>query len=173
VLGQQITVAAARTLATRLLDRFGTPVETPNTELNSLFPSPHTLASADPACLGELGIVRQRQAALLALARAVVDGSLELDGRAPMEQTVQTLQALPGIGPWTAQYIAMRALRWPDAWPSGDVALHQALGLGHIKGTAAAREAARLASHWQPWRSYAVVRAWAGTHQPTPPKALP
>ena len=173
VLGQQITVAAARTLATRLLDRFGTPIVTSDNSLNRLFPSAHTLATADPARLGELGIVRQRQAALQALARAVVDGSLELDGRAPIEQTVQTLQALPGIGPWTAQYIAMRALRWPNAWPTGDVALHHALGLGHLKGAAAVREAARLAGRWHPWRSYAVVRAWAGTHHPTPQKASP
>ncbi|MGS5088335.1 AlkA N-terminal domain-containing protein [Hydrogenophaga sp. A37] len=167
VLGQQITVAAARTLATRLLDRFGTPVETPNSELNRLFPSPHTLASADPARLGEIGIVRQRQAALQALARAVADGSLELDGRAPMDQTVQTLQALPGIGPWTAQYIAMRALRWPDAWPVGDVALIKTLGiLG--RGRTATLEADRQSAAWRPWRSYAVIRAWAGTHATNP-----
>lgn len=171
VLGQQITVAAARTLAIRLLDRFGSPMMTPDSALNRLFPSPQALAAADPAALGELGIVRQRQAALQALARSVADGSLALDGRAPLEQTVHALLSLPGIGPWTAQYIAMRALRWPDAWPTGDVALHHALGLDPLKGNAAAREATRLSSRWQPWRSYAVVRAWAGTHHPTPPEA--
>lgn len=173
VLGQQITVAAARTLAIRLLDRFGTPMATPDSALHRLFPSPQALAAVDPAALGEIGIVRQRQAALQALARAVADGSLDLDGRAPLEQTMRSLLALPGIGPWTAQYIAMRALRWPDAWPTGDVALHHALGVAPLRGTAAVREAARLSSRWQPWRSYAVVRAWAGTHQPASTKALP
>ncbi len=165
VLGQQITVAAARTLAQRLVERFGEPIETPFASLHRLFPSAHTLASAEPHALGELGIVRQRQAAIQALARAVADGSLDLDGQADLSSTLQTLQAMPGIGPWTAQYIALRALRWPDAWPTGDVALHQALGLNHRQGAATRRQADNLASAWQPWRSYAVLRAWAGTYQ--------
>lgn len=165
VLGQQVTVAAARTLAQRLVERWGEPLVTPFASLHRLFPSAHTLASADPQALGELGIVRQRQAAIQALARAVADGSLDLGGQADLSSTLQTLQALPGIGPWTAQYIALRALRWPDAWPTGDVALHQALGLNHRLGAATQRQAKRLASAWQPWRSYAVLRAWAGCYQ--------
>jgi AraC family transcriptional regulator of adaptative response / DNA-3-methyladenine glycosylase II len=173
VLGQQVTVAAARTLATRLLQRFGTPISTPMTALNRLFPGPQVLASADPAHLGELGIVRQRQNALQALARAVADGVLELDSRAPLDRTLHTLQSLPGIGPWTAQYIAMRALRWPDAWPSGDVALHQALGLRAGSRAAQRTEVARLAARWQPWRSYAAIRTWANTLAPAPAPEAP
>ena len=166
VLGQQITVAAACTLATRLVDRFGEPINTSCAALSKLFPSAHTLASADPKALGELGIVRQRQAAIQALARAVANGTLNLDGQADLSSTLLTLQNLPGIGAWTAQYVALRALRWPDAWPTGDVALHQALGLHHPASGAAQREAATRSNAWRPWRSYAVVRAWAGTYQP-------
>jgi AraC family transcriptional regulator of adaptative response / DNA-3-methyladenine glycosylase II len=173
VLGQQVTVAAARTLATRLLHRFGTPLSTPVPALNRLFPTPHSLATADPAELGQLGIVRQRQAALQALARAVAEGTLELDSRAPLDVTLRTLESLPGIGPWTAQYIAMRALRWPDAWPSGDVALHHALGLGAGNRAAQRAEASRLAARWQPWRSYAVIRAWARSPAGVPDPAAP
>jgi len=165
VLGQQVTVAAARTLAARLVARFGAPIDTGDAALTRLFPSAPTLASADTDALGQLGIVRQRQAAIQALARAVADDTLDLSPHADVPATVQALQALPGIGAWTAQYIAMRALRWPDAWPAGDVALHQALG---ITGTPRARQQAceARATAWQPWRSYAVMRAWAGLHVP-------
>ena len=158
VLGQQISVAAARTLAARLVDRFGEPVATPWGTLTRLFPSPATLAAAEGDALGALGIVRQRQAAIVALARAVDAGRLALHAGADVAATTAALCALPGIGDWTAQYIAMRALRWPDAFPAGDVAVHAALGL---KGTARpAVAAAAAADGWRPWRSYAVVRAW-------------
>ena len=162
VLGQQITVAAARTLAQRLVDRFGEPCATPWPGIQRLFPTPQVLALAGGDGLGQLGIVRQRQAAIVALAQGVADQSLALHGGAPVQATVDALKALPGIGDWTAQYIAMRALRWPDAFPAGDVALHKALGLGQARRPAQEAEAASL--FWQPWRSYAVIRAWtAGT----------
>jgi AraC family transcriptional regulator of adaptative response / DNA-3-methyladenine glycosylase II len=166
VLGQQITVAAARALAQRLLERFGEAIETPDPQVQRLFPTPQALTAADAEQLGAIGIVRQRQAAIQALARSVADGTLDLSGQADLTQTLHKLQSLPGIGPWTAQYIAMRALRWPDAWPVGDVALHQALGLSPVRGNAASRTATEHARAWQPWRSYAVVRAWAGCHVP-------
>ncbi len=159
VLGQQVTVAAGRTLAQRLVDRFGDPIETPFAPLTRLFPTPAVLARADGSALGELGIVRQRQAAIAALARAVAEQRLALDGSADVDATLAALQALPGIGDWTAQYIAMRALRWPDAFPAGDVALHNALGVRGHRHPARAAEAASQA--WRPWRSYAVIRAWA------------
>jgi len=159
VLGQQITVAAARTLATRLVERFGEPVETPIAGLNRLFPGPATLAAASADALGQLGIVKQRQAAIQAIANAVINDRLQLHARADVAATLAALKALPGIGDWTAQYIAMRALRWPDAFPSGDVALHKALGLQDAKNPA--KEAQAASQAWQPWRSYAVIRAWA------------
>jgi AraC family transcriptional regulator of adaptative response / DNA-3-methyladenine glycosylase II len=158
VLGQQITVAAARTLAQRLLDRFGLPIQTPWPGLNRLFPAPAVLAQAEGDALGQLGIVRQRQAAIVAIARAVAGQHIALNGGADVPATVAALKALPGIGDWTAQYIAMRALRWPDAFPAGDVALHKALGVQGQKAPAKAAEQASLA--WKPWRSYAVLRAW-------------
>lgn len=166
VLGQQVTVAAARTLAGRLVTRFGVAVSTPDPTLNRLFPTPWALAEASPDALGQLGIVRQRQAAIQALARAVAGGALDLSPHADPARTIDTLQGLPGIGAWTAHYIAMRALRWPDAWPAGDVALHHALG---IEGSPRARERACDAhsQRWRPWRSYAVLRAWSGLHTPS------
>lgn len=161
VLGQQITVAAARTLAQRMVDRFGEPVETPWPQLTRLFPAPAVLAAASGDALGQLGIVKQRQAAIVGIAQAVAHKRLQLHSGADVNATLATLKELPGIGDWTAQYIAMRALRWPDAFPAGDVALHKALGVQGMKNPA--REA-ELASHaWKPWRSYAVIRAWSGT----------
>lgn len=166
ILGQQITVAAARTLANRLVQALGTPFATPAPALTHLFPTPAVLAAATPDTLGGLGIVRQRQAAIQALARAVADGSISLRAGADVTSTMTALQALPGIGPWTASYIAMRALRWPDAFPAGDVALHNALGVRQHKSPAA--EAERLSQVWRPWRSYAVLRAWASLPSPAP-----
>lgn len=160
VLGQQITVAAARTLAQRLVDRFGETIETPWPQLTKLFPEPAVLASASGDELGRLGIVRQRQAAIVAIARAVAQRQIELHGGSDVAATVAALTALPGIGDWTAQYIAMRALRWPDAFPSGDVALHKALRVQDDPRPARAALAASQA--WRPWRSYAVIRAWHG-----------
>jgi AraC family transcriptional regulator of adaptative response / DNA-3-methyladenine glycosylase II len=159
VLGQQITVAAARTLTARLVAQFGTPLAVPVGALNRLFPSPQALSLASGDALGQLGIVKQRQAAILAIANAVAEHGLELHAGADVPTALATLKALPGVGDWTAQYIAMRALRWPDAFPAGDVALHKALGLAGSKH--AAQEAQLASKAWQPWRSYAVIRAWA------------
>ncbi|RYY77448.1 MAG: helix-turn-helix domain-containing protein, partial [Comamonadaceae bacterium] len=157
VLGQQITVAAARTLGARLVAAFGEPITTPVAGLDRLFPAPQAIADASSDALGRLGIVRQRQGALQAIAREVVAGRLTLHAGADVPSTLAALQALPGIGDWTAQYIAMRALRWPDAFPAGDVALQKALG---VTGAKAAHEASL---QWRPWRSYAVLRAWHTT----------
>jgi AraC family transcriptional regulator of adaptative response / DNA-3-methyladenine glycosylase II len=159
VLGQQITVAAARTLAQRMVDRFGESIDTPFTHLTRLFPEASVLARASGDALGQLGIVKQRQAAIVAIAQAVADKRLQLHGGAYVQATIDALKALPGIGDWTAQYIAMRALRWPDAFPAGDVALHKALGVQGKPNPARASQEASLA--WKPWRSYAVIRAWS------------
>ena len=161
VLGQQVTVAAARTLATRLVQQLGEPIDTPIPALNRLFPTPAALAAASGDMLGQLGIVRQRQAAIRALANAVANEGLQLHGGVDVPATLAVLQAMPGIGDWTAQYIAMRALRWPDAFPAGDVALHKALGLAGVDSPA--RHALAASQAWQPWRSYAVIRAWTSS----------
>ncbi len=171
VLGQQITVAAARTLAQRMVDRFGEPIDTPWPQLTRLFPAPAVLAEAGGDALGQLGIVRQRQAAIVGIARAVADKRLQLHGGADVNGTITLLKTLPGIGDWTAQYIAMRALRWPDAFPAGDVALQKALGVRGLKNPA--REAELRSSAWKPWRSYAVIRAWSGRLAAPPPGDMP
>ncbi len=160
VLGQQVTVKAARTLAGRLVERYGAPIDTPYPGLQRLFPEAATLAAADPAALGALGIVRQRVGAIQALARAVAGGEIELHRAAPLEPTLEALRALPGIGEWTAQLIAMRALAWPDAWPASDIGLYQALGTRDPKRSTA------LAEAWRPWRAYAVVRLWQHLENP-------
>ncbi|HSV68703.1 MAG TPA: AlkA N-terminal domain-containing protein [Methylibium sp.] len=154
ILGQQVTVKAACTLTQRLVERFGMPVDTPFADLRRLFPDASTLAAADAADIGTLGIVRQRVGAIQALARAVAAGAIELHRAAPLVATLDALRALPGIGEWTAQVIAMRALAWPDAWPAGDIGLHHALG------TRDARRTTELAEAWRPWRAYAVMRLW-------------
>lgn len=167
VLGQQITVAAARTLAQRLVQRFGVAIATPHPQLRVLFPAPEVLAAAEGDALGQLGIVRQRQAAIVGIARAVAEGRVQLHAGADVQATVAALKELPGIGDWTAQYIAMRALRWPDAFPAGDVALHKALGVQASRHPA--REAEAASQAWKPWRSYAVIRAWSSLAPPVPP----
>ena len=159
VLGQQITVAAARTLTARLVQSFGEPVVTPFAELNRLFPAPAALAAASGDALGQLGIVKLRQAAIQTIASAVMGQRLQLHPGVDVAATLAALKALPGVGDWTAQYVAMRALRWPDAFPAGDVALHKALGVQNSKNPT--KEALAASQAWQPWRSYAVIRAWA------------
>ena len=163
ILGQQVTVAAARTFTQRILERYGAPVQTPWPQITRCFPTPQSLANASPDDLGKMGIVRQRQTALIALSRAVARSEINLNSPPNPLQTIAQLQQLPGIGEWTANYIAMRALRWPDAFPAGDIVLHTALNLRNEKSPTKRARAAELASQsWRPWRSYAVFRAWAG-----------
>jgi AraC family transcriptional regulator of adaptative response / DNA-3-methyladenine glycosylase II len=154
ILGQQVTVAAARTLTGRLVERFGTPIATPFADLQRLFPDAPTLATADAEVIGKLGIVRQRARALQALAADVAAGRLTLHRGAPLHSTLERLRALPGIGEWTAQLIALRVLAWPDAFPATDIGLLNALGTRDIAGATAQAEA------WRPWRAYAVIRLW-------------
>jgi AraC family transcriptional regulator, regulatory protein of adaptative response / DNA-3-methyladenine glycosylase II len=160
VLGQQVSVAAARTLVQRLVARFGTPLDTPFPALTHVFPDAGTIAAADPAELGRLGIVRQRVRALQALAAEVATGRIALHPGAPLGPTMQALRALPGIGDWTVQLIAMRALAWPDAFPASDIGLLNALG--HRDAALATRDA----EAWRPWRAYAVIRLWHALENP-------
>ena len=159
ILGQQVTVAAARTLTLRLVERFGAPVVTPWADLNRLFPSAKAIAAATPEAIGTLGIVRQRVAALRALAAEVAAGRLQLHRTAPLQPTLDALRALPGIGDWSAQLIAMRALAWPDAWPATDIAVLNALR-EHTGGERDAVRAQAHAERWRPWRAYAVMKLW-------------
>jgi AraC family transcriptional regulator of adaptative response / DNA-3-methyladenine glycosylase II len=158
VLGQQVTVAAARTLARRVAERFGTPLATPWAAVNLVFPAPEALAPLPVDRIAELGIIRARAGAILALAVAWPEiAPLVARGGDP-EALVARLRQLPGIGPWTAHYIAMRALGWPDAFPANDVAVFNAMR--RLYGTATWREAERHAERWRPWRAYALLKLW-------------
>ncbi|NKI93532.1 Ada metal-binding domain-containing protein [Rhizobacter sp. SG703] len=170
VLGQQVTVAAARTLARRLIERFGEPLATPWNDIARGFPSPAVLAAAPLEHIAELGIIRTRVGAIQALANAWPELTRLLALPHRPEALMTALAALPGIGPWTAHYLAMRALGWPDAFPPKDVAVLNAMKT--LFGTQNQREADARAEAWRPWRSYAVLRLW-NSLAPLPPDATP
>lgn len=164
VLGQQVSVAAGRTLAARLVARAGRPLATPLDGLTHLFPSPATLAATD---LSGLGLTSARARTLHALAHAVEDGRLDL--RAVPEDVVARLRELEGIGDWTAQYVALRALGEPDAFPAADLVLRRAAGPhGH---PLSARALEQRAEAWRPWRGYAVLHLWAAEAAQGRPRA--
>ena len=166
VLGQQVTVAAARTLARRVVERFGAPLATPWPDVTRSFPAPATLAAVTIERIAELGIIRSRAGAIQAIAQAWPEIALLLTPRAHVEPLIERLCALPGIGAWTAHYIAMRALGWPDAFPPNDVAVRKATAQLFDRTTQ--REAEARARAWQPWRAYAVLRLWNSLEKTTP-----
>lgn len=155
VLGQQITVKAARTLAGRFARAFGEPIATPWPEVSTVFPSPMQIAALPCERIAEQGVIARRAHAIITLAGEVAAGRLRLNPGAPVDETLTRLQAVPGIGPWTAHYIAMRALAWPDAFPDGDYGVRAALGM------CSAAQARQQAEAWRPWRAYAVMHLWA------------
>ena len=153
VLGQQVSLAAARTIEGRLAVRLGEVVATPHPDLDRVLPRPEALALRSTDELAALlGVPSRRAATLAAIARALSRGELTLDGEPA--QLVAQIVAIPGVGPWTAHYLAMRALGWPDAFPEGDLVLRKALG--GISG----REARALAERWRPWRAYGATHLW-------------
>ena len=144
---------AASTLAGRLAARFGTELDVPGGWPSVLFPEPADLAGAD---LSGLGLTTARQRTLRALAAVVAGGGLALDHGADPEQTAAQLSELPGIGPWTAAYILMRAVGDPDAFPGTDLGLRRALADLGCQVSHAER--------WRPWRAYAAVHLWTRAH---------
>jgi AraC family transcriptional regulator of adaptative response / DNA-3-methyladenine glycosylase II len=161
VLGQQISVVAAQTLAGRMALRFGAPQAAPEFLLKRTFPPPPRIAAAAVRDLLSLGIPRRRAETLLALARAVAAGHLALDPAARVEPTLAQLRQIPGIGEWTAQYIALRALSWPDSFPHTDLGIQKALG------ETRPQKILELAEPWRPWRAYAALHLWTRLeHQP-------
>ncbi|GGF09065.1 hypothetical protein GCM10011611_13200 [Aliidongia dinghuensis] len=160
ILGQQVSVAAATTLAGRLAQAYGEPLRLddglpPPPGLTQVFPPPPALIAADP---GVLRIPTKRAETIAAFARAVVATPALLAGGVPLAELVERLDALPGIGPWTAHYIAMRALREPDAFPSGDLGLRKAMATAD--GLPSFKEMDRRAEAWRPWRAYAALHLW-------------
>ncbi|CAN5754067.1 DNA-3-methyladenine glycosylase 2 [soil metagenome] len=158
VLGQQVSVKGATTLCGRLVASFGTPVALAGDApagLHALFPTAAELAAVPLARLRTIGLPEARAASILGLAHDVSSGHIDLSGASPPEATVAALESLRGIGPWTAHYLAMRALRWPDAFVGGDLGVRKALGV------TSSRAAEARAESWRPWRSYAVMLLWS------------
>jgi len=148
-------VAAARTLAARLVQRWGTPLAQAPAGLDRLFPTPAALAQADAT---EVGVTRARAETIRGIARAVLDGRVTLDRGQTLAACVARWTALPGIGEWTAHYIAMRALGHTDAFPAADLVLRR---VAAPDGTPLSTKAlAALAEAWHPWRAYAVMQLW-------------
>ena len=164
LLGQQISLAGASTLAGRLVQSCGTPLARPLGDVTHAFPSPEQLAGLD---LDTIGMPRARLAALASLNGAIACGELALDAGADRERTRTQLLALPGVGTWTAEYVAMRALRDPDAFPASDLGVRRAVKrLGQADDVAAVE---RLSERWRPYRAYAVQYLWghlAGEAEP-------
>lgn len=177
VIGQQISVAGARSLAGKLVKVFGKSVEHPRDSLTHAFPTPDTLASASPS---SLPMPRARADALVLLARSIADGDIRIDPGADRDDTEEKLRALPGIGQWTASYVRMRALGDPDVFLAGDLGVKRAVISRSPHGSASAgsirRESAKRTSAsrgvayetWRPWRSYATVHLWASMAAQTP-----
>lgn len=156
IVGQQISVAGACTVLGRLAMRLGQPLAEPRGSLRFLFPTAEAVAEGD---LAGLGLTTARADCLRALARVVRSGEVVLDRGADRLQTTGRLLSIRGIGPWTAAYLAMRALGDPDAWPAADLALCRAARQRGFDGGAAALQ--RRAESWRPWRSYAAQHLWA------------
>jgi AraC family transcriptional regulator of adaptative response / DNA-3-methyladenine glycosylase II len=161
VVGQQVSVTGARTVTGRIVAAHGRPVTTPVPGLTHLFPRAADLADADPATLP---MPRARGRALVGLCEALASGRIVLDRGTERAAVREAMVALPGIGPWTADYVAMRALAHPDAFLPTDIGVRNALrGLGHDPAATIAR-----AGEWSPWRSYALMHLW-NTLMPAPP----
>lgn len=158
ILGQQVTVAAARTLGKRVVERFGARLETPWADVDRTFPRPDELAAQPIERIAELGIIRSRAAAIQSLAAQWSAIAPLLAPGASPEALVGKLCEVRGIGPWTAHYVAMRGLGWPDAFPPGDVAAAKAMRT--LFGSASARDVSLRAERWRPWRAYALLRLW-------------
>jgi AraC family transcriptional regulator of adaptative response / DNA-3-methyladenine glycosylase II len=150
VLGQQISVAAARTLAGRLHAAFGDVLEGAGC-IDRLPATPERIAGADTEAISRLGMPLSRARTVVLLAQSVANGDISFTPTADIESAIAALQRVPGIGPWTAEYIAMRGYQWPDAFPATDLGIRNAL-----RG----RDPATVAEAWRPWRAYAAIHLW-------------
>jgi AraC family transcriptional regulator of adaptative response / DNA-3-methyladenine glycosylase II len=157
VLGQQITVAAAVRLAGRLVAAHGQPMTQPEGNLTHVFPEPEALAAVD---LASLGMPRSRAAALSAVAAAAMADTHLFDASRGLDEAVQRLRLIRGVGEWTAQYIALRQLREPDAFPAADIVLLHAMARQEGRGYSSS-ELLQRAQTWRPWRAYAAQHLWA------------
>ena len=154
ILGQQVSVKGASTLAGRFAAAFGGAVDTPFAELTHVAPAAERVAAATVEQVAALGITTARSKSILALAAEMASGRLVLEPGDDVERTMRQLVALPGIGDWTAHYVAMRALRWADGFPAAD------LGVLRAMNEETPRRAVARAEAWRPWRAYAVMHLW-------------
>jgi AraC family transcriptional regulator of adaptative response / DNA-3-methyladenine glycosylase II len=159
VLGQQVSVAGARTLAARLVASHGAPLAAGDHVVTHQFPTADALADLDPA---EMAMPRARGRALATVMAAIRDGSVVLDRSADRAEVRAALVALPGIGPWTADYVALRALGDPDVFLPTD------LGVRHAAARLGLDDIATRSERWRPWRSYALLHLWSSLDDPTP-----
>jgi AraC family transcriptional regulator of adaptative response / DNA-3-methyladenine glycosylase II len=150
-----VSVAAARTLAGRFVAAFGSPVDSPFAALSAAFPAPEGIAGLAVTDVSRLGVLPSRARTIIELAGALARGEVRLDPSVGVTATLERLRSVPGIGEWTAQYIAMRALAWPDAFPHPDLGVMKALR------ETSARRVLMAAERWRPWRAYAVMHLWA------------
>ncbi len=157
VLGQQITVKAARTIAARMAETFGMPVQTNIEGLTHVFPSPEDILTLEGPIenhLGPLGVIATRARTIHALASAIAQEEIDFNLPSQPEKEMKKLLAIPGIGHWTAQYIAMRTMEWPDAFLETDAGVKKALA------PLTPKELLEIAENWRPWRSYATINLW-------------
>jgi AraC family transcriptional regulator of adaptative response / DNA-3-methyladenine glycosylase II len=156
ILGQQISVAGATMLSGRLVERFGAVLAGGRPGIDHLFPTAERLAEVSLPEMRAVGLPEARARTILGLAEAAASGALDLSAAASdPELALIELQKLSGIGPWTAHYVAMRALHWPDAFPADDLAIRRALRV------TTSRQAEARAKRWQPWRGYAAMHLWS------------
>jgi len=155
ILGQQVSVKGATTLAGRLVQAFGTPMVI-SPQLTHLFPAAEALAEADVAAIG---LPRKRAESIRSLARSVAEGRIVFSSVENVDEFQARLCEIPGVGNWTAQYIAMRALGEPDAFPAGDLGLLRSISLGDEC------DLASRAEEWRPWRAYAAMYLWQGVDE--------
>jgi 3-methyladenine DNA glycosylase/8-oxoguanine DNA glycosylase len=159
ILGQQVSVVGASTMTDRLVLAFGTPLpDVPGMPPIFGFPQPATLADAGADRLRSIGLTNAKAATLHGVSRAIANGVIDLDALrgAPTEHAEATLVALPGIGPWTAHYVRMRALGDTDAFPAADLGVLKAMDAARIPR----KEIVARAEAWRPWRAYATLHLW-------------
>lgn len=166
ILGQQVSVAAARTIGGRMVARFGRPAPAlgaAEVEQLRFFPEPETLAEAGETALRELGLTGAKARSILGCSGLVASGAIDLIAlrSAPADAATAALRALPGVGPWTAAYLRLRGLGDRDAFPAGDLGVRKALGAAGEKLPSEA-ETERFSEPWRPWRGYATLHLWAG-----------
>ena len=163
ILGQQVSLAAGNTLCARLIQKFGTAIkDSPWPEIHAHFPRPEVLAETSVDALAQLGLPQSRAQTIQTFARFAHEGGLQTHIGQGLQQTLQAMQTLPGIGEWSANYIALRALRFPDAFPAGDLVLQKALArlLEPASERLTSKQLSTHAAQWTPWRGYAALALW-------------